>query len=306
LNFLNFDLKKLAILAALVAFPLFSVNMQKYSPDRPWILEPFFYLAGFTQNVSAGFSSGVRQTTDLYLNLIDIKKSNRLLNEEITELRAQLGAMSELKLENERLSRLLEFRQKTNVQLLAAKIIGRDLLPNYHTVMIDRGESHGVKKGMATITMNGTVGYVVESKANASQILLLTDRYAAIDGIVQRSRVRTIVQGNGGEDCSLTHLNRDDDIVAGDLIVTSGLDNVFPKGFPIAKVKSVEKEQYGLGQNVLLTPVINANNLEELFVVIDAKNQDLEKLTTDAAAAPAPDLANGANNAAANAKPKEP
>lgn len=275
MNFLNFDLKRILIVAALVAVPLFSVNMQQKSKDQPWILRPFYFLTGIAQNGYAVFSSGVRSTTDLYLNLIDIKKNNRILTQELDELKAQLGALTELSLENQRLSKLLDFKQRGKMELLAARIIGRDMVTDYETVTIDRGEKHGVKKGMGTITISGVVGYAIEVEPRTSKILLITDRYSVIDGVVQRSRARGIVQGNK-DTCSLSFLKRADDVQIDDMIVTSGLDNYFPKGFPIGKVTNVVKDKYGLGQEVTLMPIVSAPNLEEVFVVLKANNQDFE------------------------------
>jgi rod shape-determining protein MreC len=278
LNFFNFDLKKILIIALLISIPLFSVNMQQQNPNRPWVLQPFYFLAAMTQNSYAGLSSGVRSTTDLYLNLINIKKENRLNKQELDGLKAQLGSLKELKLENERLSQLLNFKQNSKMELLAARIIGRDLLTDYDTVTIDRGEEQGVKKGMGVITIAGVVGYAVEVEAKIAKVLLLTDRYAVVDGIVQRSRARGIVQGQSKESCVLTFLKRSDDVQEGDTVVTSGLDNYFPKGFPIGEVTDVKKDEYGLGQSVTVQPVVNAANLEEVFVILNANNQDLERV----------------------------
>ncbi len=282
MNFLNFDLKKILTIAILAAIPLFSVNMQQRSKDQPWILRPFYFLAGVTQTSYAAFSSGVRSTTDLYLNLIDIKKNNRELSVELAEVKAQLGALTELKLENERLNQLLEFKQKTNMVLLAARIIGQDILPNSQTVTINRGSENGLKKGMGTLTISGVVGYVVEVEPRISKILLITDRYAVVDGLVQRSRARGIVQGSKDK-CILSFLKRGDDVQIGDVVVTSGLDNYLPKGFPIGTVTEVHKDQYGLGQEVTVQPIVNVSNLEEIFIVINTNNVDFEPKTTAAA-----------------------
>lgn len=278
MNFFNFDLKKILMIAALIAIPLFSVNMQQKSKNGPWIFEPFFFLADSTQNTYAAFSYGVRSTTDLYLNLIHIKIDNRKLNQDLAELKAQLGALTELKLENERLNQLLKFKQKSSMKLLAARVIGRDLLTDYDTITIDRGTIHGVKKGMGSIMIDGVVGYVVEVEPRTAKILLITDRYAVVDGIVQRSRARGIVEGNS-KGCTLTFLKRSDDVQMGDMIVTSGLDNYFPKGFPIGTVTNVHKDQYGLKQDVGIQPIVNPSNIEEIFVVLNANNQDFESLT---------------------------
>ncbi len=279
LNFLNFDLKKIAIIAVLVAIPLLSVNLQERSREQPWILIPFYFASGMSQNVYASFSAGVRGTTDLYLNLIDIKLDNQRLQRDIARLKAQLGELTELKLENQRLGGLLQFKEKTGMNLLTARIIGRDLLTHYDTLSIDRGEKHGVKKGMGTLTITGVVGYVVEVEPYSSKILLLTDRYAVVDGVVQRSRARGIVQGES-DTCSLSFLKRTDDVQIDDVIVTSGLDSYFPKGFPIGTVTNVEKDKYGLGQHVTIQPVVVPANIEELFVVLNANNADFEKVAT--------------------------
>jgi rod shape-determining protein MreC len=220
----------------------------------------------------------VRSTTKDYLNLVETNRKNQKLEKELAELKAQLGALTELKLENERFSRLLDFKQKANMNLLGARIIGRDLLTEYDTVTIDRGEDHGVKKGMGVITIAGVVGYAIEVEAKISKILLITDRYAVVDGVVQRSRARGIVQGQSKDSCVLTFLKRSDDVQEGDTVVTSGIDNYFPKGFPIGEVTDVKKDEYGLGQEVTLQPVVNAANLEEVFVILNANNQDLERV----------------------------
>ncbi|OFZ11893.1 MAG: rod shape-determining protein MreC [Bdellovibrionales bacterium RBG_16_40_8] len=261
----------------MVAIPLLSVNLQQRSKDKPWILIPFFYTAGVTQNSYAAFSSNVRGTTDLYLNLINIKKTNRELTGQLAELKAQLGELTELKLENERLGHLLAFKQKTHMNLLASRIIGRDLLTDYETVTIDRGSSHGVKKGMGTLTINGVVGYITDIEPNTAKILLITDRYAVIDGVVQRSRARGIAQGLTSDSLTLSLLKRDDDVKMSDIIVTSGIDNYFPKGFPIGSVTKIIEKPYGLGQQVTLQPAVTTSDLEEIFVVLNANHQNFEE-----------------------------
>lgn len=274
-NFFSFDLRKFLLVLAVVVLPLIAANLQRDAADEvPWFARPFTFVAGLVQNGYSSFSSGVRGTTAMYLNLINIKKQNRVLTEENSELRAQLGALTELKLENERLNNLLNFSQKTKMNLLTAKVIGRDLFADHQSITINRGTRDGVLRNMAAITTGGVVGYVFRVEPFTAQILLLVDRYAVIDAIVQRSRARGIVEGSGPETTRLRYLNRSDDVQMGDLVVTSGLDNIFPKGFPIGTVTSVAKSRYGMTQDVEMKPVINASILEELFVVTNAQHED--------------------------------
>lgn len=261
-----------------MGLPLLVTNIQSEPSDGvPWYARPFTFVTGVVQNMYSSFSSGIRGTTGMYLNLIQVKTKNRQLIEENTELRAQLGALTELKMENERLANLLAFKKKTHMDLLGAKVIGRDLIADHHSVTINRGTSHGIKTNMAAITTGGVVGYVFRTEVYTSQILLLVDRYAIIDAIVQRSRARGIVEGRGPDACRLRYLNRSDDVQVGDLVVTSGLYNIFPKGFPVGIVTSVAKSRYGMTQEVELKPAINPSILEEIFIVTNAMNEDFSE-----------------------------
>lgn len=277
MSFISLDLRKAIVLIAVVAIPLLTVNEPRNPEESHWALKPFAFALGSLQSLYSGFSSGVRGTTALYLDLIDIKLVNQKLVKDNAELRAQLGTLTELKLENERLNSLLGFKQKSKMELLAAKVVGKDLLPDHKTLTINRGSQHGVKKHLAAITVGGVVGYVFRTSPYTSQILLLTDRYAVIDSIVQRSRARGIVEGSAKDQCRLRYLKRGDDVQVGDLVVTSGLDNIFPKGFPVASVKNVLKSQYGLSQEVELKPVVSPQTLEEIFIVLNAHQENFEE-----------------------------
>ncbi len=275
MNFFTFDLRKVFLVIALVVLPLMAINMQRKSEEELWFTRPFTFAGATLQRAFASFSSGVRGTTSMYVDLIGIKKTNQELKRQLDELNAQLSAFTELKLENQRLGELLGFKQATKMNLLAARVIGRDLLPDHNTITVDRGLSHGIQKNMAAITIGGVVGYTFRVENESSQILLLTDRYAVIDAIVQRSRARGLVEGMSRTNCRLRYLKRSDDLKVGDLVVTSGLFNIFPKGFPIGTVTSIDKSRYGMTQEVEIKPAVEPLNLEELFIVLNANHADL-------------------------------
>ncbi len=137
---------------------------------------------------------------------------------------------------------------------------------------------------MAAVTTGGVIGYTFRVENESSQILLLTDRYAVIDAIVQRSRASGLVEGVSRTACKLKYLKRSDDVKVGDLVVTSGLFNIFPKGFPIGTVTSIDKSRYGMTQEVEIKPQIEPLNLEELFIVINANHEDFAPTHPDAGA----------------------
>jgi len=269
MNFFTFDIRKVFAVILMIVLPLLAINMQRNSEEELWFTKPFTWSAGLIQEGFHSFSSGVRGTTSMYLDLINVKVRNRALEEEIAKLRAELGSVTELKLENQRLNHLLGFKQASPLSLIAAKIIGKDLLPDHYTLTIDRGTDQGVKKNMAVITTGGVVGYIFRAEPQNSQVLLMTDRYAAVDSIVQRSRARGVVEGLSRDLAKLSHLKRSDDVEVGDLVVTSGLFRIFPKGFPVGVVTAVERSQYGLSQKVEVEPAVDLANLEEVFVITD-------------------------------------
>jgi rod shape-determining protein MreC len=273
-NFFAFDLRKAAIVLIVIALPLLSINMKRSPGEDPWYSKPFTIAVSLVQGSYSSFASGVRGTTSMYLKLMGIKKQNLALQKENEELRAKLGALAELKLENERLNKLLDFKQSTSMELLAAKVIARDISPDHYSIRINRGTNHGLKKLQGVITVEGAVGYVLRAESDSAQILVLTDRFAAVDGIVQRTRARGLISGASQSSCRLRYLERADDVSPGDMVVTSGLGGYFPKGFPIGKITSVRKTDFGISQEASVEPVVNPANLEEVFVVLNSGQED--------------------------------
>lgn len=274
LNFFAFDLRKMAIILVIIALPFLSVNMQRGPGDEAWYRRPISVIVGSLQNSYAVFTGEIRGTTSTYLKLIGIKKYNANLLKENEELHAELGALTELRLENERLNKILDFKQKSKMKSIAARVISRDLSPDHYSIRINRGFRDGLQKLQAVITVAGVVGYVFKPEAHSSQVLLVTDRAASIDAIVQSTRARGLVQGKTKSLCRLRYLERADDVAVGDLVVTSGLQGIFPKGFPIGKINSVKKTEFGISQEAEIVPIVNPTNLEEVLVVLDSGNED--------------------------------
>lgn len=268
-----FDFKKLMIIIVLIAIPLIAINIQRKEEQLAWFLKPVFVTSTFLQDVYTTFSLEVRDTTSLYLNLIDIKKDNRVLKEKISELEATLSQFQEIKSENERLTGLLEFKKASPHKLLSARVIGHDLLGQHSTLFIDKGSEDGVLPGQAVITPTGVVGSVLNAEKSFSQILTLTDRYSDIDAVIERSRARGILEGVSPTVCKLKYLQRTDDVQVGDLVLTTGLDHIFPQGFPIGKVSRVDKKDYGITQEVQVEPLVSSFDSEAVFVVLKANDK---------------------------------
>jgi rod shape-determining protein MreC len=211
----------------------------------------------------------VEGTFQHYVFLVNLEKENRMLKEKIAQLQEENHRMNEIKLANERLRQLLQFREKNFPSMIGAEVIGRDPSFWFKSVMIDKGESDGVKKGMAVILPTGVIGQVLKIAPHYATVLLITDYNSAVDCVVERSRAKAIVEGKGENRCQLKYLLRAEEVAVGDVVITAGLGGNFPKGLMVGEVKKVDKKGHGVFQYAELVPSVDMTRLEEVFVVME-------------------------------------
>jgi rod shape-determining protein MreC len=210
---------------------------------------------------------GVDGVFQKYLFLVHLQKENTVLKQRIAELQNENHQMQEMALANERMRHQLQFRERMATPMIAAEIIGQDPSSWFKSVTIDRGESHGVQKGMAVISPDGVIGQILKTGPHYSTVLLITDYSSAIDAIVQRTRARAIVEGKGENRCQLKYLLRSEDVSPGDVVVTAGSGGNFPKGLLIGEIQKVEKKGLGVFQHAELIPSVDLTKLEEVFII---------------------------------------
>lgn len=276
MNFFSFDLRKFLFYLLVICLPLLSINMEQKHGGDDWYNEPFRMLAGATQNLTYSFTIGVKDSVALYTNLIGIKKENIELKTSNEKLATMLNSFNELRNENDRLRALLGFKQSVKMELIPAKVIGRrDIISDHEALTINKGTNDGLKKGQGVITLNGALGYIFKPTATTAHVLLITDRYAVVDGIVHRSRAHGIVEGKGQDSCSMKYVDRTEAVKEGDLVVTGGLDNIFPKGYPLATIERIERKTHSVSLTIELKPVVDPTQVEEVFVIANAHDEDL-------------------------------
>jgi len=211
----------------------------------------------------------VQGTFTQYVYLVNLEKENRVIKQKIAELQEENHRMKEMKLTNERLRQLLQFRERNSPSMIGAEVIGQDPSSWFKSVTIDKGERDGVKKGMAVISPAGVIGQILKTAPHYATVLLLTDYNSAIDSIVQRTRAKAIVEGKGENRCQLKYLRRAEEVAVGDVVVTSGLGGNFPKGLMVGEIKKVDKKGHGVFQYAELVPSVDMTQLEEVFVIME-------------------------------------
>lgn len=248
-------------------------------------LTNFIFIACAIFLFSVFFSSlknSTQKTFKLHLTLIDLLKRESVgiifyhrnmielgrSNNEIETLRRRLFDLRELEQENVRLKGLLSFKQKSTLRLVSARVIARSPDSWSSSVIIDKGKFSGIRRGMAVINYQGLVGRVSESVDNSSKIILVNDPSQGISSIVQRSRQEGLVSGSLGVNLIMRYLPEDAQIVIGDIIITSELSQVYPKGLLVGKVINIAKEFSGLSLYAVVKPAADLSSLEEVSVII--------------------------------------
>jgi rod shape-determining protein MreC len=252
------------ILAALI---FYSLNIP-HSRDANIIERSVMTLFSPFMSQTARISRFFEDVWDDYVNLVSVRQENIRLRDEIKELNGRIVAAEEDVLARQRLMKLLDMKNAVRMPTLAASVSGEDLNSWFRTVMIDRGSTSGIAEGMPVVAADGVVGQIVKVASGSSRVLLLTDHSSGIAATIQRSRARGVVKGKGEGLCSLEFTTREEDVKVGDMVVTSGIGGVFPKGLPIGEVTMVKRGEYGIFQTVTIRPSVNLAHLEEVLVVL--------------------------------------
>lgn len=208
-----------------------------------------------------------------YVFLLDTRRDNLALIEENRRLLNEIAGFRETSQENIRLRSLLGFKESFRFQGVLARVIAKDASTEFRSIRINRGSDYGVRKNMAVVTQEGVVGRVLRVTATSADVLTLLDPLSGVDALVERSRARGVVQGLTEEVCNFRYVLRTDDIVPGDVLVSSGLGGIFPKGLPVGVVSQVNRKAYGISQQVEVRPSVDFSKLEEVLVITETTTE---------------------------------
>jgi rod shape-determining protein MreC len=225
---------------------------------------------GIFSEVQRGVSStfgGVRRVWGNYVGLRQVKTENDNLKKQLADAQIALQSQRALADRARGLEKLLELRDRVTLQTTAAEIIGAGATLEFRTVTIDKGTRDGLRPDMPIISPAGVVGRVVIPSARSAKVQLLIDRNAAAGALIERSRAQGVVVGAGEDRLRLENVSEAADIVAGDTIVTSGIEGIYPKGFVIGTVETVEKSGPAF-KRITVKPAVDFTSLEEVLVVI--------------------------------------
>lgn len=218
------------------------------------------------QRGAARLTGAIRDTWSGYGNLRGVREENEQLKRQLGELQVQFQQERARAERARQLEQLLGFQQDLRIETIPASVIGASASLEFRGITIDRGANTSVTANMAVIAPTGLVGRVVTPTQHASKVQLLIDRNAAAGAVVERSRAQGIVIGLGGDTLRMDFVASTADVKIGDVIVTSGVDGIYPKGFVIGKVEQVDNGN-GIYKAIRLRPSVEFDKLEDVLVV---------------------------------------
>ena len=260
-------------LFAFILVPIVAIDTSTRAPrdyrfyDRVivWVTAPIQAGISFSlEHVASSFQN--------YIFLLHTRQDNLALVDENRRLQNQIAGMRETQQENVRMKRLLNFEERFKLQTVVARVTAKDVSTEFRAIRINRGESSGIRKNMAVMTDEGIVGRVLKTTTDTADVVTVLDLLSAVDAIDERSRARGVLEGLTDEVCQLRYTVRTDDIESGDILVSSGLGGIFPKGIPIGTVSRVNRKQFGITQEVEVRPSADFNRLEEVMVITHIEN----------------------------------
>jgi rod shape-determining protein MreC len=262
----RFQVPIVLAISVLLIFTLISASLRDPHPLQP--------LENFVITVTAPVFNVFRQTGAAlsriwrgYFYLVGVQAENELLQQKTLENQSKEALYQETLLEKERLRQLLEFRTQAALPVTGARIIGFDFSIWFKCAFLDKGTDDGIKVGMPVLNAAGVVGRIVECYPDYAKVLLLIDRSSAVDAIVQRNRLRGILEGVGANRCYLRFVHKSQDVQAGDVILASGIGGAYPRGMMLGTVITVDKKVPGIFQEIEVEPAVDFTRLEEVLVV---------------------------------------
>lgn len=260
--------KTIIFIVALIAFAVFilSYNLKQKSSGG-FMTKVILEIAAPVQNVLNSSIKAVKDSWFRYLFLVGIEEENKNLKKKIDELKSQLILYQEGFLEAQRLQNLLSLKQDNNFSFIMARVIGREQVALSNTILINKGTAHGLQNGMPVMVSTGLVGRLTGVSWHSAKVLLLSDESSNIDAIVQRNRTQGIIHGAGSRGYLLKYIAKIQDVKEGDVIISSGIGGVFPKGLLIGQVSYINRVDGGLFLKIYVTPSVDFSKLEEVAVL---------------------------------------
>ena len=197
-----------------------------------------------------------------------ILNDNLRLKKEISRSKSDSIRVNELQLENERLKKLLSLKDSYQFKTAAARVIARDPDNWSAGIIINKGSKQGITPGKLVINDEGLLGRIMEVSGDSSKIMLVNDPDSAVGAFIQRTREEGLVLGTLLGGLVMRYLDKDSDIIPGDIVLASGINQELPSGVLIGSIEAVKDDDQGLGKHCPVKTAVNLKRIREVLVIV--------------------------------------
>jgi rod shape-determining protein MreC len=218
-----------------------------------------------------------------------IREENRRLHQKLMELALRNFWLNEAQLENQRLRGLLDFRSELEHKVIPADVVASDPNRASFSILINKGSQDGVRENMPVVNMRGLVGKIVDVSSRGATVQLMIDPSFRASALDKRSRVFGIIKPRAGFTLRLDNVPLQEDVMVGDLVISSGLGGVFPPGLQIGTVTAVKSQEtfsqedrsFGIFKMIQVNPSVDFSSLEEVFILDVQKEKGKKPFNAD-------------------------
>ncbi len=263
--------RRFVVFVALFFFVVALLTNQVRSPDRRQVGPLGTAMLTVLMPIQAEMVRLVDATARLwalYTEIGRLRVENTRLHQQVDTMAQEMSRLREQALAAQRLERLLQFRGQIIYRTTAARVVGRTPTAWFNTMVVDRGAADGIHRNAPVITTDGVLGRVIEVTPTTSRVLLIADSRSAVGVLIQRSREAGLVEGRGGKLLHFKYLSGTTPVQVGDVVVTSGLGGVFPRGLIVGRVTKVVKEEGALLQEAEVEPAAPLDRVEEVLILL--------------------------------------
>jgi len=264
---------------------IYGISQKQFKLDQPSLFHRI--VTEVISPVQEGLASSKESMSSLwenYISIVDTSKENNILKKQISRLESDLTSMEEMRKENLRLKRLLNFSDELSHQRVMARVVGWDSANEFKVIRLNKGSRHGIKTMAPVITDHGLVGYVYRVTENYSDVLTILDQNNRVDIVVERTRTHGIVEGVFNFKCALKYIMRNEAVEVGDKLITAGVGGIYPKGIKVGMITDIDKENFGMTLSVEVVPSVDFDKLEEVLVLIPIEGVQAQNVTPAAPA----------------------
>ena len=254
-----------------LALSFIGLLLSSYSSQNNWTTKIgenlLSSLAHPIQGAAQSGFKGVSSLWESYFWLIDVSDENLVLRAELAKSQKENLELREFQLENERLKKLLGVKESKKLDGIEASVIGYNPSNWTNSITLNKGTNQGIQEGSIVVNAHGVIGQVVSAHLNSSTAILITDHASGVDALIQRTRARGVLEGRGSKKCLMKYILNDDDVAEDDIVITSGMDGVYPKGLMIGKVKTVTNGSSSLFKKINVEPNVDFKRIENVLIV---------------------------------------